>query len=165
MARKVKCPACGTFNDKEITIYYNQHYYCEVCYENKKQEAEDYKELINYICELYNIDSPTGWILKQIKEYKNQYSYSYRGMKTTLDYFYNIKQEEEPEDGMGVGIIPFVYEEARRFYIDKKAIKDSIGSSNMEQIENNKKTVHVKKCDRKQDERYKDLVLIDITKL
>ena len=52
MARKVKCPECGTFNDKENTVTFNGRYYCPVCYENKQKEADDYKQLIAYICEL-----------------------------------------------------------------------------------------------------------------
>ena len=62
MARKVKCPECGTFNDKENTVTFNGRYYCPVCYENKQKEADDYKQLIANICELYQIDAPTGWI-------------------------------------------------------------------------------------------------------
>ena len=29
MARKVKCPECGTFNDKENAVYHNSKYYCK----------------------------------------------------------------------------------------------------------------------------------------
>lgn len=165
VARKVKCPKCGTFNDKEETVFYNQRYYCKICFENAKAEAEDYKNLIAFICELYNIEAPTGWILKQIKEYKEQYGYSYIGMKTTLDYFYHIKQEEEPEEGMGVGIIPFVYDEAKKFYIDKKAVKESVQECNIDKIEQNKKTIHIKEQDKIKNDKYKDITLIDITQL
>ena len=68
MARKVKCPECGTFNDKENTICHNSRYYCKVCYENKNREAEDYKDLISYICSLFHIEAPTPLMLKQIKD-------------------------------------------------------------------------------------------------
>ena len=49
MARKVKCPECGTFNDKENAIYHNSKYYCKICYDNKMRESQDYKDLIPYI--------------------------------------------------------------------------------------------------------------------
>ena len=48
MARKVKCPECGTYNDKENTVESNGRYYCPICYENKQREADDYKQLIEF---------------------------------------------------------------------------------------------------------------------
>lgn len=158
MARKVKCPECGTFNDKENTVTFNGRYYCPVCYENKQKEADDYKNLIAYICELYQIDAPTGWIVKQIKDFKEQFHYSYKGMKTTLHYFYEI-EHNDPADSLGVGIIPFVYEEAKKFYIDRLAVKDSV----KDYEEKNNKIIKLKK--RKAKRTYKDLALIDIENL
>ena len=43
-------------------------------------------------------------------------------MKTTLNYFFEIQEGNDPNDSIGVGIIPFVYDEAKKFYIDKKAV-------------------------------------------
>jgi len=164
MSKKLKCPVCGTFNDKEDTVYYNQKYYCKVCYENRKKEADDYKALIEYICELYNIDAPTGWILKQIKDFKEQFSYTYKGMKTTLDYFYRIKQENEPEEGTGIGIIPFVYDEAKKFYYDKKLVKENMQNFILSDIEN-QKIIHINKIDIIKSDKYKGIPDIDITAL
>ena len=114
MARKVKCPECGTYNDKENTVYHNSKYYCKICFENKQKEAQDYKNLVAYICELYQIEAPTRWMLKQIKDYKEQFNFTYRGIKTTLHYFYEIQEGNSVEDSMGIGIVPFVYDEAKR---------------------------------------------------
>lgn len=156
MARKVKCPECGTYNDKENTVESNGRYYCPICYENKQKEADDYKQLMSYICRLYQIDAPTGWILKQVKDFKEQFHYSYKGMKTTLHYFYEI-EHNDPADSLGIGIIPFVYEEAKKFYIDRLAVKNS--AKNLEQMKK-KKIINVK---RDSDyNKYKDLALIDI---
>jgi len=165
MARKVKCPICGTFNDKEETVFDNQRYYCKVCFENKQRESEDYKALCDYICELYNMDFPNGWILKQIKDFKEKFSYTYSGMKATLNYFYCIKQEEEPDEGMGIGIIPFTYDEAKKFYADKKAIKNSVENCDIKKIQTNKKVIHIKEQDKITNEKYKDIAMIDITQL
>jgi hypothetical protein len=164
MSKKLKCPVCGTFNNKEDTIFDNQRYYCKVCYETKKKDGEDYKALIDYICDLYDIEVPNGWILKQIKEFKEQFNYTYKGMKTTLDYFYRIKQDEQPEEGMGIGIIPFVYDEAKRFYLDKKKIKDEMQDFNIADIEN-KKIIHVNAIDKIQDDKFREIVDIDISQL
>lgn len=165
MARKVKCPECGTFNDKENAVYYNSKYYCKVCYENKISESQDYKDLIAYICELYQIDAPTGWMLKQIKDFKEQFNYTYRGMRTTLHYFYEIQEGNDVADSKGIGIVPFVYEEAKKFYIDKKAVKDSVGDCDLDNLQNNKRIIKMRKLNRPDENRYKDMALIDIEKL
>lgn len=141
--KKVKCPICGTYNDKEITIYSDNRHYCKVCYENKKITAEDYKELIKYICELFDMEAPDGWILKQIKEYKEQFKYTYKGIKSTLYYFFEVLEGNTPDDGKGIGIVPFVYKEAKQFYIDKKAIKDNIKDCNIEQLQKDNDIIHI----------------------
>lgn len=164
MARKVKCPECGTFNDKENAIYHNSKYYCKICYDNKMRESQDYKDLIAYICELYEIDAPTGWMLKQIKDFKEQFHYTYRGMKTTLNFFYEIQEGHDTADSMGIGIIPFVYDDAKKFYVDKKAVKDSVTELSLENIASNKRIIKVKRGNESEN-LYKDMAFIDIDKL
>lgn len=164
MARRVKCPECGAYNDKENTVYHNSKYYCKICFENRQRESQDYKDLIAYICELYQIEAPTGWMLKQIKDYKEQFNFTYRGIKTTLHYFYEIQKGNSVEDSMGIGIVPFVYDEAKKFYIDKRAVKESLKDCNLEEIGNKKKIIHVKRETKKQNN-YREMALIDIEKL
>ena len=164
MARNVKCPVCGTFNEKENAIYHNSKYYCKVCYENKQNESNDYKELISYICELYGIDVPTGWMLKQIKDFKEQFNYTYKGIRSTLHYFFEIQDGNDVADSIGIGIVPFVYDEAKKFYIDKKAIRDSVIGMNLEEMESNKKIINIKRSTCELD-KYKEVALIDIEKL
>jgi len=144
-AKKLKCPECGTFNDKENAVYHNARYYCKICYDNQQKEANDYKELITYICKLYNLEAPSGWIMKQIKDYKTQFNYSYRGIKTTLHYFFEIQANNDVEDCLGIGIVPFVYDEAKKFYIDKKIVKDSITDVDVNMIQNKKRTINIKR--------------------
>lgn len=165
MARKVKCPACGKFNDKENTIEKNSRYYCKVCYENTNKEAQDYKDLVAYICELFEIEVPTPLMFKQIKDFKEQFNYSYKGMKTTLHYFFELQEGNDASDSLGIGIIPFVYDEAKKFYIDKIAVKNSVTGCDMEQLQNTKRIIKRTKPINSTLNKYKDIVLIDITQL
>lgn len=165
MTRKVKCPECGTFNDKENAVYHNSRYYCKVCYENKVSELEDYKNLISYICELYQIETPTGWMVKQIKDFKEKFNYTYRGMRSTLHYFYEIQEGNSVTDSMGIGIVPFVYDEAKKFYIDKKAVRDSVRNCDLDLLQNQKRIIKMQKNNKPNENKYKELALIDIEKL
>lgn len=81
MGRQVKCPYCETKLDKDSAIPYKKRYYHEKCFNTWKQEADHRKELIQYICNLYGLTSPTGMMLKQIKEYQEEYGYKLKGIE------------------------------------------------------------------------------------
>lgn len=161
--RKVKCPVCEIFNDKENTVYHNNRYYCTVCFENQQKEAQYYKDLCKYICDLYEISAPTGWMLKQIKDFKDQYNYTYAGMKSTLKYFYELKQKSTPDGDAGLGIIPYVYDEARKFAIEKKLIKDSVDGLNVDEIIQKTKQINVKRTEIMQKDKYDNVSIINIS--
>lgn len=125
MAKLVKCPYCENKLDKDESVEYKKRYYHPECLETQQMEGQHYKELINYICELHGLDRPTGMMLKQIKEQKEDLGYKYKGMELALRYFYetlgNLVQE-----GTGIGIIPFVYEEAKKHYVTKLKVEQSV---------------------------------------
>ena len=58
-----------------------------------------------------------------------------------------------------------MYDEAKQFYIDKKAVKDSVIGCDLEQIENNKRVINKIQSTNPNENKYKDMVLIDIEKL
>ncbi|MCS4323966.1 hypothetical protein [Bacillus subtilis] len=124
MGRQVKCPYCKTKLDKDSAIPYKKRYYHEKCFNTWKQETDHRKELIQYICNLYGLTSPTGMMLKQIKEYQEEYGYKLKGIELALRYFYETL-DNQPREGDGIGIVPFVYDEAKRHYIRQKAIRKS----------------------------------------
>ena len=104
-------------------------------------------------------------MLKQIKDFKEQFNYTYKGMKTTLHYFYEIQEGNDVGDSMGIGIVPFVYDEAKKFYIDKKAVKDSVIGCDLEELQNKKRVINMRKAYKPNENKYKDMALIDIEKL
>jgi hypothetical protein len=163
--RKVKCPVCESYNYKEEAIYHQKRYYCEICYKNKTKEADNYKNLIQYICDIYEIKVPTGFMFTQIKNFKEQYNYTYKGMELTLDYFYNVKTNDTPDINKGLGIIPYIYEEAKQFFIEKRNIKKNLESINIQDITDKVNVISIKKSDKKIDQDYKNIAIIDITEI
>ena len=57
-------------------------------------------------------------MLRQIKQYKEERKYTYKGMTLTLNYCKDNGLEFSPR--MGVGIIPHQYERAKLNYLEKK---------------------------------------------
>lgn len=160
-SRKVKCPQCEKLNDKEITIKHNNRYWCKDCFNLKQKESEDYKNLYDYICQLYDVDILDGMILKQIKDFRDKFDYTYKGMKTTLNYFYELRGNDVA-NSKGIGIIPFVYNEAKQFYWDKKQVKESLTNVDLKNFIETRNTIKIKISDKKASEDYDKLVYLDI---
>lgn len=119
MARKVKCPECGEMLEKEVAIKYKNRYYHPQCLEKKQSksnEEPDRQRLIAYIMKLRKESKISGFILRQIKSFREE-GYTYGGMLLTLHYFHEIKGNSVTADG--IGIIPYVYEEAKNWYTQK----------------------------------------------
>lgn len=143
MAKKAKeysCPYCKNTVYANEAIKKGTRYYHSECIENKRIEEEEkstaashYKELIAYICELYATDAPTGMILKQIKDYQEQYNYKTKGMELALRYFYETL-DNKVREGDGIGIIPYVYEDAKYHYLKQQKIAESINNRIDEEI-------------------------------
>lgn len=129
MARQVKCAYCENKVDKEEAHVYKKKNYHEKCFQIWEQEKIDYENLKTYICELHRLDFPTGVMLKQIKNYKEENLYKYRGMELALRYFYETL-DNKVRQGDGIGIIPYVYEDAKLHYIKQQNIKKSIQDEN-----------------------------------
>lgn len=125
MGRLVKCQYCEDKVDKDIAYVYKKKNYHEACFKQWEQEKTDRESLVNYICEKYHLDYPTGMIQSQIKTYHTENKYKYKGMELALRYFYDTLGNR-PQDGQGIGIIPYVYEDAKAHYIKQKKIAESI---------------------------------------
>ena len=59
----------------------------------------------------------------------------YRGQLLTLKYFYEVKKSPKDKSNGSIGIIPFVYEEARIYYEKKARRADEIANAIQKQLE------------------------------
>lgn len=123
MAHYVNCIYCKKRfdRDKVSTVQVSARRYahkeCAENYENNKsQEEKDIEALEKYIMKLFNEDYVNARVRKQIKEYREQYQYTYSGMLKTLVYWYEIKGNSTEKANGGIGIIPFIYKDASNYY-------------------------------------------------
>lgn len=122
-AHYVTCVYCGErFNrDKEPTTQISARRYAhKECAEkheaSKSQEEKDLEALEKYIMRLFDEPYVNARVRKQLKEYKEQYHFTYSGILKTLIYFYEIKGNSIEKANGGIGIIPFVYNDALKYY-------------------------------------------------
>lgn len=121
MARPVKCPVCSESFDRDVTPFTekNGRYYHNQCLNQQQREADVYKDLIAYICDLRNLKAPTSLMTTQIKKFKEELGFTYSGMKLALYYYHEVLRKPIINDiRVGVGIIEYVYEDARKFFTE-----------------------------------------------
>ena len=118
----VKCPICGKFFDanEEEYIKNNRRYIHKVCFDQqakeKTQEEKDFDELYRYCKKIFGENFNFLAMKKTAEKYKKEYNYTYSGMLRTLKYFYEIKGNSIEKSNYGIGIIPYQYEEAYRYF-------------------------------------------------
>jgi hypothetical protein len=119
----VKCPYCGKTFDRNLEEFVqinSRRYAHKLCYDQYQshltQEEKDLEALHNYIKQLFKTDTISARIEKQIKDYHNERNYTYSGICKSLIYFYQVKGNSIERANGGIGIVPYVYEDARNYY-------------------------------------------------
>ena len=79
-------------------------------------EEADLYELNAYICQLLWYEEVTAKIAKQIEKYHKELGFTYSGMLKSLKYHYEINKNSTVQANGGIGIIPYVYDEAKNYY-------------------------------------------------
>lgn len=97
-----------------------RRYAHKACAEQKDviltKEEKDKLDFEDYIIKVLKIDYITPKIRKQIEQYVKEYEFTYSGMLKALIYFYEIKGNSIDKSNGGIGIIPFIYNEAYNYY-------------------------------------------------
>jgi hypothetical protein len=150
MAHYVICYYCKEkFNrDKEPAVAISARRYAHTkCVEENEaqlsQEEKDLIELNKYVKELLKDNYNSTKVKKQIKEYKEKYNYSYSGILKSLIYFYEIKNNSIEKANGGIGIVPYIFEEAKLYYYNLYLAKNNIESSsnNIKEVQESKKEI------------------------
>lgn len=108
-----------------------------------QEEKDNRKDLLDYISE--HMTNPNyARIQLQINEYKQLYGYSYTGIKKTLMYFYDILGGNDEKGHGGIGIVPYLYQEAYKYYFQIYQAKKFNESKNPKDFLPETFEVHIK---------------------
>lgn len=153
MAHMVKCAICGEqFNrDKiqavRISARRYAHHKCKPDGELVPLEERDpdLVKLEEYIKILIQEEYIGPRIRKQIKDYQEQYNFSYSGMLKSLIYFYEVKGNSKANaDKYGIGIIPYVYKDAYNYYYDLFLAKSRNNTKDVTEVTSKVKEITIK---------------------
>lgn len=118
---KVICYYCGETFDRDaepfvqVTARRYAHAKCSPKIEISQQER-DYNNLIAYIKKLFNVQVVLPIVIKQIKEYHQNYGYSYSGIQKSLYWFYELKGNSVAKANNQLGIVPYIYSDACDYF-------------------------------------------------
>jgi len=123
MKHLVKCKYCEQMFDRDSEPFIQvsaKRYAHKKCAEeheqNKTKEERDLEALEKYIMQLFDEPYINARIRKQLKEYQEKYNYTYSGMLKTLIYWFEIKGNSTEQANGGIGIVPYVYNQALQYY-------------------------------------------------
>ena len=133
MPKLSTCKLCGTKLKKEEKYTFNNKTYCKNCYDKLIEESNQYKKLINSICSYFNINKPTGLILKQIKDYRNNFDFEYNWIMYCLWYITYICNKTL-DIKFGIAMVKYEYENAKKYYYKQEQIKNSVINKKSKEI-------------------------------
>lgn len=140
MAHYVTCTICKKRFDRDkypailISTRRYAHASCAgALSEEQAQEEKDREALEQYIIQLFKLEHMDGRITLQIKKFMQDYNYTYSGILRTLKYFYEVKQNDLSKSNNGIGIVPWVYQEAYNYYYNQWLLKQKNVDKNIEE--------------------------------
>lgn len=123
---QVKCQECGLMVDKLQAVQDDKKKnYHPKCLTIKKEK----EELYALVCDVFKFKAPGPRVYAQVKKYLAD-GYTVRGIINAVDYFFNVKHNPIEKANNGLGIVPYVYEEANEYFnrleYKKKKIAESV---------------------------------------
>lgn len=139
---QVKCLICGqSFDrDKEDYMKMGRRYAHRHCFDTLPvAEQEQYlapDRLYQYIKKLFNFSAvPTAVFFAAEQSVKSK-GMTYDGLYNAFKYAYEVLKKQKPMNNNVFGIIPYVYEEAQKYYSQKDTTrKENIAK--VEELRNN----------------------------
>ena len=113
----IYCKETMNRNDEDCVMVMNGKYAHKKCAEiETNREKTDAELLDEYIIKLFNYDYVPPRVKNQINDFIAKYNYTHSGMRKALQYFYEIKGNSIDKANGGIGIVPYVYQDAYRYY-------------------------------------------------
>lgn len=112
------CDICRTkiSLDEESQNLRQDIYVHTKCLSAYNTEASDREKLELFVANLFNMNWCGISNLKMIDKFINQYHYTPDGIIKALTYFYAIQKNDVSRANARIGIVPYVYDEAQKYY-------------------------------------------------
>lgn len=135
----VKCVYCKKELSKKdencVAIDENKYAHKECIELESKGEKTDQEKFEEYVIQLLEIEYIEPRIRAQINKYIKERGYTYSGMLKALIYYYDIKgnSKEMARKYKSLGLLPYFYDDAKRYYYEIWAAKQRNEGKKLEQ--------------------------------
>lgn len=92
----------------------------------KTQEERDRLALVEYLLKIFKTARLNPAVFMLMKKYKEQYSFTYKGMLYALKYHLEIRNNPIDKMNGSIGILPYIYNEAYEYYLKIETKKTKI---------------------------------------
>lgn len=129
--------------------------------EKEKKTAEEMgrKAIFNYLTAIGMPPNYAFWG-RQRNDYINKYGYTDSGILMALKYWFGEKNNSIERANGGMGIVPYIYDEAQRYYRNIILKKKKLLEQATKQQEEEKKVVTVTKIKEEKRKNFIDLSLL-----
>lgn len=156
MAHYVICTKCGKRfdRDKDQAVKDGARRYAHFeCFPQGElvplpQKDPDLTALEDYIEKLLGKEYNPARVKKQIKDFTEENHYSYSGILKSLIYFYEVKGNSIEKANGGIGIVPFVYQDAYNYYYDLFVAKSRNENKDVAEITSKVKEITIRPPER-----------------
>lgn len=131
--------------DKDCVKITDTKYAHADCVEvENNRELTDSEKLDRYIENLFKTDYVSARIRKQINSFIEDYGFSYSGILKSLIYFYEVKGNSIEKSKNGIGIVPYIYQDAKNYYYSIWLAKQKNEAKRIEEYVPEEKEIHIK---------------------
>lgn len=114
----------------------------------EKYKPNDRELLEWYILGLFNIDTLTGPIRRNIKIYHDDYKWSYTAIRHTLEWWFDIEKNDVDKANGNINIVPYVIERAKKYWQTKHQADEANKDIEVKPMENVKVAIKAPKRER-----------------
>lgn len=137
MAHPCKCVNCGRQFDRDKVPFIqvsSRRYAHKKCPDGPIDQTEvDKANLNKYLYVLYNGKYDYARTNLLIKKYVTELGFTYSGIHKALIYFYEVQGNTiEDEASRSIGIVPYVYEDAKNYYYKMWSVNKRNSEVNIE---------------------------------
>ena len=113
-------------------------------------QDKDFDDLYQYVSKEQGKNFNFVQFKKVTDSWKKEYGYTYSGMLKSLLYFYEIKGNQWEKGHGGLGIVPYVFEDAKAYWVAQERQRHGF----MKELENQikeREVVRVKRSTKKRE--------------
>ena len=159
-----KCLYCGGDIDitkDEYCMARANRYAHKECYEKNSSPDEIFiPQIYSYLKTQVHITYDYPKCEKQRIYFVTKLGYTNEGIYNALRYFYGVKKASPDKSGNRIGIVPYVYEEAKEYYKNLENKQKLIKREIEKQSINKKETIHISLKKTQPKKKYIDLNMI-----